>query len=245
MRHESSPLERYGHDLTRLATSGTFAPHTGDEAVVQRAFEVLQRTKRYVPLILADDPSRRWAIVAEVIRRMAIGDAPAPLCRKQVVGLDYEALFTDLLDDTLLRQERIKERYAPLHEQFTRSRAGSEEEWAALEELFRWPSLQEWIAPTMVLERLQSIFIAIHQAAGSIVLYVDHMHRLVGGEPDRYRIDAASLLKPALHRDHLPLIGTCTRAQYRQHIERDAPLQRACQEICVPETADAPHAGRT
>ena len=67
------------------------------------------------------------------------------------------------------------------------------------------------------------------------MLYVDHFHRLVGGEPDRYPIDAATLLKPALARDQIQLIGACTLEQYRQHIERDATIQRRCQEICLPE----------
>jgi len=231
---ESAPLERYGHNLTRLAKQETFPPLASDEAMVTRVLQVLQRRRKNSPLILASDEPRRWAIVAEVVRRMAAGDAPEPLLTRQVIGLDYEALFSNLSDDTLTRQERIKQKYAPFHEKL--AQVESEEEWAQLAELFRWPSLEEWIAPTMVLERLQSMFIAMHQATGSFILYIDHFHRLLGGESDRYPIDATALLKPALNRDRIQVIGACTFAEYRQHIERDAAIHRPCQEICVPDS---------
>ncbi len=233
--NESAPLERYGHNLTMLAKFGAFSPLTGHETVVNRVFQVLQRKNKHCPVILASDEPKRWAIVAEVIRRMALGDVPDPFLTQQVIGLDYEALFTNLSDDTLIRQERRKRMVSPLGEKLAQAKPDSDEEWALLEELFRLPSLEEWIAPTMVLERLQSMFVAMHQATGSFVLYVDHFHRLVGGEPDRYPIDAATLLKPALARDQIQLIGACTLEQYRQHIERDATIQRRCQEICLPE----------
>jgi ATP-dependent Clp protease ATP-binding subunit ClpA len=84
------------------------------------------------------------------------------------------------------------------------------------------------------------MFITMYQASGSFVLYVDHVHRLVGGEPDTYPIDASALLKPALARGQIQLIGACTLEHYRQHIERDAALQRRFQEICLPEAEDNP-----
>jgi ATP-dependent Clp protease ATP-binding subunit ClpA len=230
----SSPLERYGHNLTRLAKLRTFAPLANHEAVIHRVFEVLQRQKttKNSPVILASDETRRWSIVAEVIRRMGSGDAPF---LRQVIGLDYEALFTNLSDDTASRQKQREQAYAPLWEKLVQAKPGSDEEWAVLDELLRWPSLEEWIAPTMALERLQSMFIAMNQTPGSFVLYVDHFHRLVGGEPDTYPIDASALLKPALARGQVQLIGTCMLEQYRQYIERDAAIQRRCQEICLPE----------
>ncbi|HEU5383269.1 MAG TPA: hypothetical protein VFV38_48330 [Ktedonobacteraceae bacterium] len=238
MLNESTPLERYGHNLTERAKLGAFTPLTDQEAVINRAFQILQRKNKNNPMILASDETRRWAIVAEVIRRMTMNDAPSPLPMRQVIGLDYEALFANLSDDTLIRQELNKQKYAPLPEKLAQAEPGSEEEWALLAELFPWPPLEEWIAPTMVLERLQEIFIAMHQAAGSFILYVDHFHRLAGGEPDKYPVDAAPLLKPALARGQIQLIGACTLEQYRQHIERDAAIQRRFQEICVPETED-------
>ncbi|GCE12418.1 hypothetical protein KTT_22770 [Tengunoibacter tsumagoiensis] len=157
-----------------------------------------------------------------------------PFCSQQVIGLNYEALFTDLSDDTAIRQERIEQVYAPLREKLARSKPDSDEERTLLDALFLWPPLEEWIAPTMALERLQTMFITMHQASGSFMLYVDHLHRLVGGEPDTYPIDASTLLKPVLARGQIQLIGACTLEQYRQYIEKNASLQRRFQAICVP-----------
>jgi ATP-dependent Clp protease ATP-binding subunit ClpA len=240
MLNESTPLERYGHNLTRLAKLGAFAPLAGQEAVINRVFQALQRNNKNVPLIVASDETRRWAVIAEVIRRMAIGDAPSPFPTQQVIGLDYEALFSDLSNDILIRQEQRKRKYAPLEEKLTQAKPSSEEHWTLLEELFRWPSLEEWIAPTTVLERLQSMFISMHQTAGSFILYVDHFHRLFCGEPDHYPIDATVLLKPALNRDRIQLIGACTLEQYHQHIEWNAFIPRRIQDICLPEVDDNP-----
>ena len=83
------------------------------------------------------------------------------------------------------------------------------------------------------LERLRSIFAAMHQAPSPIVLFVDHFHRLVGGEGSS--LDASTLLKPALHRHEIQLIGACTLEHYRGDIERNAPIQRCCQHFFTPE----------
>jgi len=240
----SSPLERYGHNLTLLAQQGAFSPLAGSEAAVTRIFQILlqrKTTSKCNPVLLDFDEARRWAVVAEVIRRMAVGDAPDPLSKQQVIALDYEALFTNLSDDTLARQECRKRILSPLVDKLAQIEPDSEEASAILDELFRWPDLEEWVAPTIVLERLQSMFIAMHQAAGSFLLFVDHFHRLLGGEWDWYPIDAATLLKPALAHRQIQLIGTCTLAQYRQHTERDAAMQRRFQEILMPDAlAGAP-----
>jgi ATP-dependent Clp protease ATP-binding subunit ClpA len=234
--NESAPLERYSHNLTILAQQGAFAPLVGQEAVINRVFQVLQRKNKCNPLILATDETRRWAVVAEVTRRMAVGDAPDPFAGQQVIMLDYEALFTNRSDDALIRQERRKSILSPPVEKL--ARPDSDGEWTLLEELFRWPSLEECTAPTLALARLQTMFMAMQQAPGSFLLFVDHFHRLVGGEYERYPIDAFALLTPALARHQVQLIGACTVNQYRQHIERDAAIQCRCQEICLPEAYD-------
>jgi ATP-dependent Clp protease ATP-binding subunit ClpB len=233
-QRESTPLKRYGHNLTLLAHQGALSPLDGQEAVMDRVFQVLQRTNKCNPVILDGDETRRWAIVAEVIRRMAVGNVPYPFSTWQVIALDYEALFTNLSDDSFARQERRRQIASPFVEKLTQTEPDSEEAWALLDEIFRWPSLEERIAPTMILERLQSLFLAMQQEAGSFLLFVDHFHRLLGGEWDQYPIDAATLLKPVLARRQIQLIGTCTLEQYRRYIERDAAMQRRCQEICLP-----------
>lgn len=103
--NDSAPLERYGHNLTELAKLGAFSPLKGQDAVVNRMFQVLLREKKCNPVLLDSHEARRWAIVTEVIRRMAIGDAPDPLPNKHVIVLDYEALLADLPEDIFRPRE--------------------------------------------------------------------------------------------------------------------------------------------
>jgi ATP-dependent Clp protease ATP-binding subunit ClpB len=231
----SSPLECYGHNLTMLAQLGSFSPLAGQDALVDRVLQILLRKNKCNPVLLDFDETRRWEVVAEVVRRMAMGDAPDSLCKRQVIALDYEALFANQSDEALSRLERKKQMLmSRLEEEWALGEQESDEEWwDRVGKMPLWPELEEWIAPTVVLERLQSMFIAMHRSADSFVLFVDHFHRLVGGEWDRYPVDAVTLLKPALARHQVQLIGACTLAQYRLHIERDAAIQRRCQEVLV------------
>lgn len=234
--NESDPLKCYGHNLTVHIQQGAFPPLAGQDAVVSKVFQVLQRRNKSNPVIIDADETRRWAIVAEVIRRMTVGDAPEAFCKWQVIALNYEALFSNLSDDddTLNRREHGKQMLSALEKKLDQVAPDSAEAWALLDELFRWPLLEEWIAPTRALARLQAMFIAMHQASGTFLLFVDHFHRLIGGEWEKYPIDATELLKPALARGQIQLIGACTPAQYRLYIERDAAMQRRCQEIGLP-----------
>jgi ATP-dependent Clp protease ATP-binding subunit ClpB len=228
--NESASLERYGHNLTELAKRGAFSPLIGQDAVVKRMFQVLLRENKCNPVLLGSHEAGRWAVLTEVIRRMAIGDAPDPLPNKQVMALDYEALLSDLPKDIF--RPRVIRSYS--FEALIHAKPGSEE-WAFLEQLRHRLSLEERDTP---MKRLQSLFTAMHQTAGSFLLFVDHFHRIVGGEWDRYPIDAAPLLKPLLARRQIQLMGACNLEQYRQHIERDGAIQRRCQEICLPEVYD-------
>lgn len=230
--NDSTPLERYGHNLTELAKLGAFSPLSGQDAVVHRLFQVLLRENKCNPVLLGSHKAERWAALIEVIRRMAIGDAPDPLPDKQVIVLDYEALLAGLPEHIF--RPRVVKSYS--FDALIHAKPGSEER-VFLEQLRGQPSLEEKDTPT---KRLQLLFTAMHQAAGSFLLLVDHFHRIVGGEWDRYPIDVAPLLKPMLARRQIQLIGACTLEHYRQHIERDAAIQRRCQEICMPEVEDNP-----
>jgi len=230
-----SPLERYGHNLTLLAQQGVFPPLTGYEGVVNQVFHILLRRARtnnhFNPVIVDVDGTMRKPVVAEIIRRMAVGKVPDPLPEQQVIALDYEALCANLSNNKFSRRRPVR----PLPLDLKELDLDKPKSWAVVDELFLWPALEEWVAPNIVLERLQSIFIMMKQAADPILLLVDPLHRLLGGEWDRYPIDAFPLLKPALARGEVQLMGACTLAQYRQYIERDAAMQRRFQGVLLPD----------
>ncbi len=83
-------------------------------------------------------------------------------------------------------------------------------------------------------ERLKKIMDEI-RSAGNIILVIDEMHTLVGAGGVEGGMDAANIIKPALAKGELQCIGATTLDEYRQHIERDAALERRFQPIMVGE----------
>lgn len=69
----------------------------------------------------------------------------------------------------------------------------------------------------------------------NIILFIDELHLLVGAGAAEGALDAANMLKPALARGELHMIGATTLDEYRKHIEKDAALERRFQTIIVPE----------
>ena len=84
-------------------------------------------------------------------------------------------------------------------------------------------------------ERLQAVLQQIQQAQGKILCFIDELHTLVGAGKGDGAMDAANLLKPALARGELRCIGATTLDEYRQHIEKDAALERRFQPVLVGE----------
>jgi ATP-dependent Clp protease ATP-binding subunit ClpC len=83
-------------------------------------------------------------------------------------------------------------------------------------------------------ERLKKIMEEI-RSSGNIILVIDEIHTLVGAGGVEGGMDAANILKPALARGELQCLGATTLDEYRQHIERDAALERRFQPIKVGE----------
>jgi ATP-dependent Clp protease ATP-binding subunit ClpB len=84
-------------------------------------------------------------------------------------------------------------------------------------------------------ERLKAVLQEITSAEGSIILFIDEMHTLIGAGKADGAMDASNLLKPALARGELHCIGATTLDEYRKHVEKDAALARRFQPIFVSE----------
>lgn len=84
-------------------------------------------------------------------------------------------------------------------------------------------------------ERLKAVLNEIKKAEGSIILFIDEIHQLVGAGKTDGAMDAANLLKPMLARGELHCIGATTLDEYRQYIEKDAALERRFQKVQVDE----------
>ena len=84
-------------------------------------------------------------------------------------------------------------------------------------------------------QRLQSVLKEVDNAAGEIILFVDEIHTMVKAGGGEGSMDAGNMLKPALARGKLHMIGATTLAEYRQNIEKDAALERRFQPVFVGE----------
>jgi len=83
-------------------------------------------------------------------------------------------------------------------------------------------------------ERLKKVMAEL-QEQKNIIVFIDELHLLVGAGAAEGALDAANMLKPALARGEVRLIGATTLEEYRKHIEKDTALERRLQSIVVPE----------
>lgn len=90
-------------------------------------------------------------------------------------------------------------------------------------------------------ERLKSVIKEVISADGEIILFIDEIHTLVGAGASEGAMDAANILKPALSRGELHVIGATTLKEYQKYFEKDKALERRFQPVIVnePETLDA------
>jgi ATP-dependent Clp protease ATP-binding subunit ClpB len=84
-------------------------------------------------------------------------------------------------------------------------------------------------------ERLQAVLQEVKAAEGRILMFIDELHTVVGAGAAEGAMDAGNMLKPMLARGELHCIGATTLQEYRQHIEKDAALERRFQPVVVDE----------
>ncbi|MGH9639995.1 MAG: ATP-dependent Clp protease ATP-binding subunit, partial [Bryobacteraceae bacterium] len=82
-------------------------------------------------------------------------------------------------------------------------------------------------------DRLKAVLKEIEESSGQMILFIDELHTLVGAGAAEGAMDASNMLKPALARGELRCIGATTLKEYKQHIEKDAALERRFQPVYV------------
>ncbi|MFD8972971.1 MULTISPECIES: ATP-dependent Clp protease ATP-binding subunit [Streptomyces] len=85
-------------------------------------------------------------------------------------------------------------------------------------------------------ERLKKVIEEVQEASGDVILFIDELHTVVGaGATGDSSMDAGNMLKPALARGELHVVGATTIDEYRKHVEKDAALERRFQPVLIPE----------
>jgi ATP-dependent Clp protease ATP-binding subunit ClpB len=88
-------------------------------------------------------------------------------------------------------------------------------------------------------DRLKAVLNEVSEAQGSVILFLDELHTIVGAGAAEGSVDAANLLKPMLARGELRAVGATTLDEYRKYIEKDAALERRFQPVMVGEPSVA------
>ena len=84
-------------------------------------------------------------------------------------------------------------------------------------------------------ERLKAVLKEITSSSGQVITFIDELHTIVGAGAAEGAMDAGNMIKPLLARGELRMVGATTLDEYRQHIEKDAALERRFQQVMVGE----------
>ncbi len=189
-KDNTSILQRYSRDLTRLASEGKLDPVIGRENEIRRTIQILSRRMKNNPCLIGEAGVGKTAIVEGLAQKIVAGDVPDTVKGKRLLTLDLSGMV-----------------------------AGS-----------KYRGEFE--------ERIKRIMKEVTEA-GNIILFLDELHTIIGAGGAEGAIDASNILKPALSRGEVQVLGATTIAEYRKYIEKDAALERRFQPVNVEEPSRA------
>lgn len=179
-------LDNYCIDLTARARNGQLDNMIGREEELERVIQILNRRQKNNPCLIGEPGVGKTAIAEGLSQRIADGNVPYKLRKKDVMLLD----LTSLVAGTQFRGQ-FESRMKGLIEEIKND--------------------------------------------GEIILVIDEIHNIVGAGDAEGSMNAANILKPALSRGEIQVIGATTFTEYRKHIEKDSALERRFQPVTVAE----------
>ena len=179
-------IAAYCTDLTMKARRGELDSIIGREREIERVVQILSRRTKNNPCLIGEPGVGKTAVAEGLALRIAAGEVPAKLRKKEGQLLDLTALVAG-----------------------TQFRGQFE-------------------------SRIKGLVDEVKQD-GNIILFIDEVHNLVGTGDAEGSMNAANILKPALSRGEIQVIGATTFSEYRKYIEKDAALERRFQPVTVTE----------
>ena len=179
-------LNMYCTNLTGKAKNGELDAIIGRDNEIVRVIQILSRRTKNNPCLIGEPGVGKTAIAEGLSIRIAQGNVPARLKKKEIHLLDLTALVAG-----------------------TQFRGQFE-------------------------SRIKGLVDEV-KADGNIILFIDEVHNLVGTGDAEGSMNAANILKPALSRGEIQVIGATTFTEYRKYIEKDTALERRFQPVTVVE----------
>ena len=179
-------LNMYCTNLTGKAKNGELDAIIGRDNEIARVIQILSRRTKNNPCLIGEPGVGKTAIAEGLSIRIAKGNVPARLKKKEIHLLDLTALVAG-----------------------TQFRGQFE-------------------------SRIKGLVDEV-KADGNIILFIDEVHNLVGTGDAEGSMNAANILKPALSRGEIQVIGATTFTEYRKYIEKDTALERRFQPVTVVE----------
>ena len=183
-------LNMYCTNLTGKAKNGELDAIIGRDNEIARVIQILSRRTKNNPCLIGEPGVGKTAIAEGLSIRIAQGNVPARLKKKEIHLLDLTALVAG-----------------------TQFRGQFE-------------------------SRIKGLVDEV-KADGNIILFIDEVHNLVGTGDAEGSMNAANILKPALSRGEIQVIGATTFTEYRKYIEKDAALERRFQPVYIGEPSVA------
>ena len=185
-KNKRKHISAYCTDLTARARNVELDAIIGREREIDRVIQILSRRTKNNPCLIGEPGVGKTAIAEGLAQRIAAGNVPARLKKKEIQLLDLTALVAG-----------------------TQFRGQFE-------------------------SRIKGLVDEV-KSEGNIILFIDEVHNLVGTGDAEGSMNAANILKPALSRGEIQVIGATTFAEYRKYIEKDAALERRFQPVTVAE----------
>lgn len=183
-------LDAYCTNLTAKARNGEIDNIVGREKEIARVIQILSRRTKNNPCLIGEPGVGKTAVAEGLALRIAAGNVPSRLKKKEIHLLDLTALVAG-----------------------TQFRGQFE-------------------------SRIKGLVDEV-KAEGNIILFIDEVHNLVGTGDAEGSMNAANILKPALSRGEIQVIGATTFSEYRKYIEKDAALERRFQPVTIAEPSVA------
>ena len=179
-------LTTYSRNLTRFAREGKLDQIVGRDKELSRVIQILCRRQKNNPCLIGEPGVGKTAIAEALAMRIAAGNVPYKLQKKEIYLLDMTALVAG-----------------------TQFRGQFE-------------------------SRILGLLNEVHEV-GNAILVIDKVHNIVGAGEAEGSVNAANILKPALSRGEVQIIGATTLNEYRKYIEKDSALERRFQPVMVNE----------